>query len=55
VQVFNNVGRLVLTHVAAPGTAEALIQPSQPLASGIYFVTWQTADGRKLTTKVAVE
>jgi fibronectin-binding autotransporter adhesin len=55
VQVFNNVGRLVLTHVAAPGTAEALIQPSQPLASGIYFVTWQTADGRKLTTKVSVE
>lgn len=55
VRVFDNVGRLVLTHVAAPGTAEATIQPSQPLASGIYFVTWQTADGRKLTTKVAVE
>ncbi|MGI4969421.1 MAG: T9SS type A sorting domain-containing protein, partial [Janthinobacterium lividum] len=55
VQVLDNVGRLVLTHVAAPGTAEAAIQPSQPLASGIYFVTWQTADGRKLTTKVAVE
>ncbi|HEX8656213.1 MAG TPA: T9SS type A sorting domain-containing protein, partial [Hymenobacter sp.] len=53
VQVFDNVGRLVLTHVAA--TAEATIQPSRPLASGIYFVTWQTADGLKLTTKVAVE
>jgi fibronectin-binding autotransporter adhesin len=53
VQVFNNVGCLVLTHVAA--TAEATIQPSRPLASGIYFVTWQTTDGLKLTTKVAVE
>jgi len=53
VQVVDNVGRLVLTHVAA--TAEATIQPTQPLASGIYFVTWQTADGQKLTTKVAVK
>ncbi|OGX92140.1 hypothetical protein BEN49_03665 [Hymenobacter coccineus] len=55
VQVFDNVGRLVLTHVAAAGTAEATIKPRQPLASGLYFVTWQTADGLKLTTKVAVE
>ena len=55
VQVFDNVGRLVLTHVAAAGAAEATIQPTQPLASGLYFVTWQTADGLKLTTKVAVE
>jgi fibronectin-binding autotransporter adhesin len=53
VQVFDNVGRLVLTHVAA--TAEATIHPTRPLASGIYFVTWQTTDGVKLTTKVAVE
>jgi fibronectin-binding autotransporter adhesin len=53
VQVFDNVGRLMLTHVAT--TAEATIQPTWPLASGIYFVTWQTADGLKLTTKVAVE
>lgn len=53
VRVFDNVGRLVLTHVAA--TAEATIQPGSPLASGIYFVTWLTADGLKLTTKVAVE
>jgi len=55
VQLFDNVGRLVLTHVAAPGTTEAAIQPSQPLASGMYFVTWQTTDGLKLTTKVMVE
>ncbi|AMR28385.1 hypothetical protein A0257_15665 [Hymenobacter psoromatis] len=53
VQVFDNVGRLVLTHVAA--AAEATIQPTQPLASGLYFVTWQTADGLKLNTKVVVE
>jgi fibronectin-binding autotransporter adhesin len=53
VQVFDNLGRLVLTHVAA--TAEATIQPNRPLASGIYFVTWQAADGLKLTTKVVVE
>lgn len=55
VQLFDNVGRLVLTHVAAPGTTEAAIQPSQPLASGMYFVTWQTTDGLKLTTKMMVE
>ncbi|MVN76585.1 T9SS type A sorting domain-containing protein [Hymenobacter sp. HMF4947] len=55
VRVFDNVGRLVLTHVAATGAVDALIQPAQPLASGMYFVTWQTADGLKLTTKVAVE
>ncbi len=55
VQVFDNVGRLVLTHTAAAGAAEATIEPRQPLASGMYFVTWQTADGLKLTTKVAVE
>ncbi|TFZ65964.1 T9SS type A sorting domain-containing protein [Hymenobacter sp. UV11] len=53
VQVFDNVGRLVLTHVAA--AAEAAIEPTQPLASGMYFVTWQTADGLKLSTKVVVE
>jgi fibronectin-binding autotransporter adhesin len=53
VQVFDNLGRLVLTHVAA--TAEATIHPNRPLASGIYFVTWQAADGLKLTTKVVVE
>ncbi len=53
VQVFDNVGRVVLTHTA--GAAEATIQPTRPLASGLYFVTWQTADGLKLTTKVVVE
>jgi fibronectin-binding autotransporter adhesin len=55
VRVFNSVGRLVLTHAAAPGTTEASIEPRQPLASGLYFVTWQTAEGQKLTTKVVVE
>jgi hypothetical protein len=55
VQVFDNVGRLVLTQVAAVGTAEVTIQPARPLASGLYLVTWQTADGQKLTTKVAVD
>jgi hypothetical protein len=55
VQVFDNVGRLVLTHVAATGTVETTIQPARRLAAGMYFVTWQTADGVKLTTKVAVE
>ncbi|MGI4973884.1 MAG: T9SS type A sorting domain-containing protein [Janthinobacterium lividum] len=54
VQVFDNVGRLVLTHTAA-NAAETTIEPHQPLASGMYFVTWQTADGLKLTTKVAVQ
>jgi fibronectin-binding autotransporter adhesin len=54
VQLFDNVGRLVLTQVAAVGTAEVTIQPARPLASGLYLVTWQTADGQKLTTKVAV-
>jgi len=53
VRVFDNVGRLVLTHVAA--AAETAIQPTQPLAGGMYFVTWQTADGLKLNTKVVVE
>jgi fibronectin-binding autotransporter adhesin len=55
VRVFDNVGRLVLTHTAAAGTTEAAIEPKQPLVSGLYFVTWQTADGQKLTTKVVVE
>ncbi|GAB3635227.1 hypothetical protein GCM10027422_08170 [Hymenobacter arcticus] len=54
VQLFDALGRLVLTQVAAAGTAEATIQPAQTLASGLYFVTWQTADGLKLTTKVVV-
>ncbi|MEJ7660099.1 MAG: T9SS type A sorting domain-containing protein [Hymenobacter sp.] len=53
VQVFDNVGRLVLTHVA--NAAEATIQPDRPLASGMYLVTWQTADGLKLSTKLVVE
>ncbi|RZL16178.1 MAG: T9SS type A sorting domain-containing protein [Hymenobacter sp.] len=55
VQVLDNVGRLVLTQVIAAGSAETTIQPKQPLASGMYFVTWQTPDGLKLTTKVAVQ
>ena len=55
VRVFDNVGRLVLTQVVAAGTVEATIQTARPLASGIYFATWQTADGLKLTTKVAVQ
>ncbi|QKG58226.1 T9SS type A sorting domain-containing protein [Hymenobacter sp. BRD128] len=54
VQLLDNVGRLVLTKAAAPGTVEMTIQPAQPLASGIYIATWQTADGLKLTTKVVV-
>jgi fibronectin-binding autotransporter adhesin len=54
VQLFDNVGRLVLTQLAAVGTAAVTIQPARPLASGLYLVTWQTADGQKLTTKVAV-
>jgi len=55
VQLFDNVGRLVLTQPAAVGTAEVTIQPARPLASGLYLVTWLTADGQKLTTKVAVD
>jgi fibronectin-binding autotransporter adhesin len=54
VQLFDNVGRLLLSKVAAAGTAELTIEPAQPLASGIYIATWQTADGLKLTTKVVV-
>ncbi|MGI4760058.1 MAG: T9SS type A sorting domain-containing protein [Janthinobacterium lividum] len=54
VQLFDNVGRLVLTKVATAGTVETTIEPAQPLASGIYIATWQTADGLKLTTKVVV-
>jgi hypothetical protein len=55
VRLFDNVGRLVLTKVAATGTAGLTIQPAQPLAGGIYIATWQTADGLRLTTKVVVE
>ena len=55
VQVFDNVGRLVLTQTVAPDTAEATIKPAHPLASGMYIATWTTTDGVKLTTKVAVE
>ncbi len=54
VQVFDNVGRLVLTQAVAAGAVEATIQTARPLASGMYIATWQTADGQKLTTKVAV-
>jgi fibronectin-binding autotransporter adhesin len=54
VQLFDNVGRLVLTNVATVGMTETIIAPAQPLASGIYIATWQTADGVKLTTKVVV-
>jgi fibronectin-binding autotransporter adhesin len=54
VQLFDNVGRLVLTKIATAGTVETTIEPAQPLASGIYIATWQTADGLKLTTKVVV-
>jgi len=55
VQVHDNLGRLVLTQVAAAGAVEATIQPVRPLASGMYFVTWQATNGAKLTTKVVVE
>ena len=55
VRVFDNVGRLVFTQPIAAGTAEATVRPAQPLASGMYFATWTTADGVKLTTKVSVE
>jgi fibronectin-binding autotransporter adhesin len=55
VLVYDNVGHLVLSQAVAPGTTEASIRPTRPLASGMYFATWQAADGSKLTTKVAVE
>ena len=55
VRVFDNVGRLVFTQGVAAGTAEATVQLAQPLASGMYFATWTTTNGVKLTTKVAVE
>ena len=55
VQVFDNVGRIVLTQTLAPTAAEATIQPARPLTSGMYFVTWKTIDGTKLNTKVVVE
>ncbi len=55
VQLFDNVGRLVLSQTTAAGVAETAIVPAQPLASGMYFATWQTAGGVKLTTKVVVE
>lgn len=55
VRLHDNVGRLVLTQTLPTGAAEATIQPAQPLAHGLYFVTWQTADGQQLTTKLAVE
>ncbi len=55
VQLHDNVGRLVLTQTLPTGTAEATIQPAQPLARGLYLVTWRTADGQQLTTKLAVE
>jgi fibronectin-binding autotransporter adhesin len=55
VQLHDNVGRLVLTQAAPAGAAEATIAPAQPLASGLYLLTWQTADGQQLTTKLVVE
>lgn len=55
VQLFDNVGRLVLTQLVPVGASEASIQPARPLTSGMYLITWQTADGLKLTTKLAVE
>jgi fibronectin-binding autotransporter adhesin len=55
VQIFDNIGRLVLTHTVAADAVETTIRPPHPMANGMYFVTWQTTDGRKLTTKVAVE
>ena len=55
VLVHDNLGRLVLTQVVATGAAEAAVRPAQPLASGLYFVTWQATNGVKLTTKVVVE
>ena len=53
VKVHDSTGRLVLTQVVT--AAEATIRPAQPLASGLYFVTWQATGGSKLTTKVVVE
>ncbi|MET4076455.1 T9SS type A sorting domain-containing protein [Hymenobacter sp. UYCo722] len=55
VRVFDNVGRLVFSQTVAAGMVEATVQPTQPLASGMYIATWTTADGVKLTTKVSVE
>jgi len=55
VRLLDNVGRVVLTQVVAAGTAEATLEPAQPLASGLYIATWQTADGLRLTTKVVVD
>jgi hypothetical protein len=55
VTVFDNVGRAVLTQAVAADAVETTVQPKRPLAAGLYFVTWQTADGLKLTTKVTVE
>ena len=55
VQLFDNVGRLVLRQAVATGAAEATIEPRQPLAPGLYFATWQALDGQQLTTKVVVE
>ena len=55
VRVFDNVGRLVYSQTVTAGTAEATVQPTNPLASGMYFANWTTADGVKLTTKVSVE
>ena len=55
VRVFDGLGRLVHTQDVTSGAVQATIQPAQPLASGMYFVTWTTTDGLKLTTKVAVE
>ena len=55
VKVYDNVGRLVLTQVAITGEVKTTIKPVRPLASGMYFVTWQADNGVKLTTKVVVE
>jgi hypothetical protein len=54
IQLFNSVGGLVLTRVATPGVDHVFVEPGKALAPGIYFVTWQTPDGRKLTARVAV-
>jgi hypothetical protein len=55
VQLHDNVGRLVLTQTLPTGATEATIEPAQPLARGLYHLTWRTADGQQLTTKLAVE
>jgi hypothetical protein len=55
VQLFDNVGRLVLRQTVATGAAEATIEPRQALVLGLYIATWQTPDGQKLTTKLVVE